>query len=102
DDYAALRAKHWVPIEQRKAQRVRICHTPTNDRVKGTVSLDCILPDLMDKGWPIEYVKIINTKHQGCLRIKASCDITFDSYWLGIQGSGLEAAAMGQPVIAGD
>ena len=102
DDYAALRAQHWVPVEQRPDKRVRICHSSTNDRVKGTVALDCILPDLIDKGWPISYVKIGNTKHERCLAIKASCDITFDSFWLGIQGSGLEAAAMGQPVIAGD
>src|SRR5574340_745955 len=32
----------------------------------------------------------------------ATCDILFDSFWLGIQGSGLEAAAMGLPVVAGD
>jgi hypothetical protein len=102
DDYAALRAQYWKPVEERKEKRVRICHSSTNDRVKGTIALDCILPDLMDKGWPIEYVKIGNTKHEKCLAIKASCDITFDSFWLGIQGSGLEAAAMGQPVIAGD
>jgi hypothetical protein len=102
DDYAALRARYWVPIEERKQQRIRICHSSTNDRVKGTVALDCILPDLMEKGWPIEYVKIVNTKHADCLRIKASCDITFDSFWLGIQGSGLEGAAMGQAIVAGD
>ncbi len=101
-DYAALRAKHWVPIEQRRERRIRICHSPTHDRVKGTIVLDCVLPDLMHKGWPIEYIKIVNTKHADCLRIKASCDITFDSFWLGIQGSGLEAGAMGQAVIAGD
>ena len=101
-DYRALREQHWQPIAQRKQPLVRICHTPTNDRVKGTIALDCILPDLMAKGWPIEYVKIVNTKHADCLRLKASCDITFDSFWLGIQGSGLEAGAMGQAVVAGD
>lgn len=101
-DYQALRARYWKPIAERKHPLVRICHSPTNDRVKGTIALDCILPDLMAKGWPIEYVKIVNVKHADCLRLKASCDITFDSFWLGIQGSGLEGAAMGHAVVAGD
>jgi hypothetical protein len=101
-DYAALRAKYWKPIAERAQPLVRICHTPTNERVKGTVALDCILPDLMREGWPIEYIKVMGKKHADCLKIKATCDITFDSFWLGIQGSGLEAGAMGQAVIAGD
>lgn len=101
-DYKALRAQHWVPIEQRKNQRLRICHSTTNERVKGSIALECMMSDLIDEGWPIEYIKILQTKHADCLRIKASCDITFDSFWLGIQGSGLEAGAMGQAVIAGD
>jgi len=101
-DYRDLKAAHWQPIEERKNKLVRICHSTTNDRVKGTVALDCTMFDLMAKGWPIEYIKITNTKHADCLKLKASCDITFDSFWLGIQGSGLEAGAMGQAVIAGD
>ena len=36
------------------------------------------------------------------LEQKALCDVFFDSFWLGIQGSGLEAGAMQIPVIAGD
>jgi len=40
--------------------------------------------------------------HDAALRMKADADLTFDSFWLGIQGSGLEAAAMGQMVVAGD
>ncbi len=101
-DYQALRAKHWKPIEERPQQRIRICHSTTNDRVKGTIQLDCVMQDLMAKGLPVEYFKIMNTKHAECLRLKASCDITFDSFWLGIQGSGLEGGAMGHAVIAGD
>lgn len=101
-DYAALRRKHWTPIEERPNKKVRICHSSTNFRVKGTIQLDIVMQDLMAKGLPVEYVRITNMKHADCLRLKASCDITFDSFWLGIQGSGLEAAAMGQAVIAGD
>lgn len=101
-DYRVLRAQHWIPVEERPNKRIRICHSPTNERVKGTTQLDYVMFELMQKGWPIEYIKIMGKKHAECLRIKATCDITFDSFWLGIQGSGLEASAMGQPVIAGD
>src|SRR6185437_5820042 len=101
-DYAALRAKYWVPVEERPNKRIRICHSPTNERVKGTTQLDFVMFELMQKGWPIEYIKVMGKKHAECLKIKATCDITFDSFWLGIQGSGIEASAMGQPVIAGD
>jgi glycosyltransferase involved in cell wall biosynthesis len=41
-------------------------------------------------------------RHGEALAMKADADLTFDSFWLGLQGSGLEAAAMGQMVIAGD
>ena len=101
-DYRALREALWVPVEERPSKRIRICHSPTNERVKGTVQMDCVIFELMQKGWPIEYFKVMGRKHQDCLKLKATCDITFDSFWLGIQGSGLEAGAMGQAVIAGD
>lgn len=101
-DYRALKRQYWRPVEERPSQKVRVCHSTTNDRVKGTTQLDIVMQDLMMKGLPVEYIKITNTKHGDCLRLKATCDITFDSFWLGIQGSGIEAAAMGQAVIAGD
>jgi glycosyltransferase involved in cell wall biosynthesis len=41
-------------------------------------------------------------QHGKALAMKADADLTFDSLWLGIQGSGLEAASMGQMVVAGD
>lgn len=102
EDYAALRARHFVPIADRKDQRFRLCHSPTHWRVKGTVALQSVVADLDAAGLPIELVMIQDMKHGDALVKKATCDATFDSFWLGIQGSGLEAAAMGQPVIAGD
>jgi hypothetical protein len=50
----------------------------------------------------VEPVLIENMEHGQALRVKASCDAVFDSFWLGMQGSGLEGAAMGKAVIAGD
>jgi hypothetical protein len=101
-DYASLRAMHFVPMEEREKKVFRLCHSPTHWRVKGTVALEHSVTDLQMAGLPIELIMIRDVKHGEALRIKATCDATFDSFWLGIQGSGLEAAAMGQPAIAGD
>ncbi len=50
----------------------------------------------MHQGIDIEPVLIENMEHGAALRLKASCDAVFDSFWLGMQGSGLEGAAMGK------
>jgi hypothetical protein len=47
-------------------------------------------------------VLIEGMTHAQSVATKATCDAVFDSFWLGIQCSGLEGAAMGLPVIAGD
>lgn len=101
-DYAELRRRHWVPREQRANGLWRVCHSPTVSSIKGTVPLEIAVADLRLDGVPIELVKISGKEHGEALRIKATCDFCFDSFWLGIQGSGLEAACMGQPVVAGD
>lgn len=107
---------HWLPIPvpvrdyynlaqnitRRATGVVRIAHSPTNWRIKGSVALQCAVQDLQAKGLPVELVEIKNVSHAVALAMKATCDFTFDSFWLGIQGSGLEGAAMGQAVVAGD
>src|SRR6185503_7456473 len=80
----------------------RIAHSATVRTYKGTAVLIRVCDALRAKGLPIELVLIEGMEHGAALRLKATCDATFDSFWLGLQGSGLEAAAMGQPVIAGD
>lgn len=101
-DYANLPEKHWTPVSERTNKCVRIAHSPTNARIKGTTALQYAVADLVLKGLKVELIMIEGKSHAEALAIKASCDITFDSFWLGIQGSGLEAAAMGQAVVAGD
>lgn len=117
---------HWLPIAVpvaryaamvpvRPANVFRIAHSATRDDYKGTRELVAAVDTLRAKGLPIELVLIGYRRrgkgitlephrrtHAEALRMKAACHVTFDSFWLGIQGSGLEAAAMGQPVLAGD
>ena len=108
--------KHWLPIpmpvddyqqiakeEKRESKTFRVAHSPTMRRIKGTQEFLRACDYLkMHEGIDIEPVLIEGMEHGEALRLKASCDAAFDSFWLGMQGSGLEAAAMGKPVLAGD
>lgn len=103
---------HWLPIAMpikdyeceapEFGKTFRLSHSPTVRANKGTDDLVAVVKSLQADGVPIELVMIENLKHGEAIRLKQTCHATFDSFWLGIQGSGLEAAAMGQMVIAGD
>lgn len=81
---------------------LRVSHSPTVRSYKGTEDLANCIKTLQAEGLQIELVLIENLKHGDAIKLKQTCHVTFDSFWLGIQGSGLEAACMGQMVIAGD
>jgi hypothetical protein len=84
------------------ARPFRIAHSPTKAAYKGSAAFMSAIQRLQARGLAVEPVLIERTTHAESLRLKATCDAVFDSFWLGIQGSGLEGAAMGLPVIAGD
>jgi hypothetical protein len=100
-DYVALadspEARSW-----RARRTYRIAHSPTNRAIKGTDAFLSAIATLREEGLDVEAVLIEGMEHGEALKLKATCDATFDSFWLGIQGAGLEAAAMGQAVLAGD
>lgn len=117
----------WLPIpvpvarygalvpKERKPGPFRIAHSATKEEYKGTRDLLDVVDELRKAGLAIE-VSLIGYKrdrrgrlqadhrtHAEALKLKARCDVTLDSlHWLGLQGSGIEAAAMGQPALAGD
>jgi hypothetical protein len=95
------RYRAMVPVVRRPGP-FRIAHSPTRADYKGTADLVAAVDTLRGKGLKIDLVMIQRQKHGKALEMKADCDLTFDSFWLGIQGSGLEAASMGQMVVAGD
>jgi hypothetical protein len=80
----------------------RVAHSPSKRDYKGTDAFLAVCAELKAKGLAIEPVLIEQESHRNALRLKATCDAAFDSFWLGIQCSGLEAGAMGLPVVAGD
>lgn len=107
--YRALRddVRHeakWKPLigKPTRTRPLVIGHSPTNTNYKGTDSLRAAVDALQKKGLPVRLELISNVTLREALRRKALCDVFFDSFWLGIQGSGLEAGSMEVPVIAGD
>lgn len=114
-----FKVKHWLPIPMpvadyqavrkdeapgpRKGRKFRVAHSPTRRSIKGTAEFLRACEYLtMHQGIEVEPVLIEGLEHGAALRLKASCDAVFDSFWLGMQGSGLEGGAMGMPVLAGD
>lgn len=91
--YQAVRAM----AKHKRGKVLRVCHSPSKRELKGTADflLAC-------EAAGVEPVLIEKKSHEESIRIKATCDVAFDSFWLGIQCSGVEAGAMGLPVIAGD
>lgn len=81
---------------------LRVAHSPSKPAKKGTDALLEAQTLLRARGIPIEVELLTGMSHGEVLRRKAACHVSFDSFWLGIQCSGLEGAAMGHPVIAGD
>lgn len=81
----------------------RVGHSPSVREKKGTDTFLRAIERLRRMGMKVRPVLIEDQTHAECLRIKAAeCDAFFDSFWLGMQCSGIEAGAMGIPVIAGD
>ncbi len=83
----------------------RIAHSPSKPHRKGTEDLELAVARLNARArgkFHVELLLTTGVSHAEALRAKATCDACFDSFWLGMQCSGLEAAAMGLPVVAGD
>lgn len=109
DRYRALRddVRHlaeWKPLKGKATTKrpLVIGHSPTNHSFKGTDTLRAVVEKLQKGGVPIKLEMISGVSLRESLRRKSLCDVVFDSFWLGLQGSGLEAGSMEIPVIAGD
>jgi hypothetical protein len=100
---ALYRRMRAAALRERGADgAVRIAHSPSKPKLKGTADLIAAVERLRAKGLKVQLDLTTGIPHAEALWRKASCDLMFDSFWLGIQVSGLEAAAMGMPVVAGD
>jgi glycosyltransferase involved in cell wall biosynthesis len=89
-------------VRQEENKRLRIVHSPTNRRAKGT---ELILPviERIRKARDVEFVLIEGKPHHEVLAIKATCDLAIEQVGnMGGTGYGrnsLETLAMGIPTI---
>jgi hypothetical protein len=98
------REMQWEPLvgPATPARPFVVAHTPTNMRIKGTDVFRRVMQTLRDRKVPVASRLIHGVSLREAIARQAASDATFDSFWLGIQGSGLQAAAMEMPVVAGD
>ena len=75
---------------------LRVAHSPTNRALKGT---DRFILDVEKAGLIADVIEWTNW--ETCLRRKASADLFYDQFHCGYGLSGIEAMAMGIPVIGG-
>lgn len=80
----------------------KIAHSPTKRSNKGTAIFLKAIEALKKKEYQIEAILIEKKSHKEALEMKVKADACFDSFWLGMQMSGLESACFEQPVLAGD
>jgi glycosyltransferase involved in cell wall biosynthesis len=102
----------WIPapieIEDLSAYRgardpdapIRIGHCPTVRTAKGTDAFLAAIDELKQR-YPIELVLVEGRSWRDCLKIKGTFDLLFDQLTFGFGGNGLEAFAMGIPVVSG-
>lgn len=85
---------------RRKQRRIRIGHSPTNRRAKGTAEILAALNNLAHR-YDIEVDVIEQVSWAGCLSRKAHCDIFIDQITTGYGNNAVEAMAMRIPVVSG-
>jgi len=90
-----------LPKPKRDPNKVRVCHAPTDRKQKGTQIFLKVMKEIEEKHPEVETVLIEKTPWRECLKIKSTCDITFDQISpYGLYGcSGIESMALGQPVV---
>jgi len=92
-NYSTIEPKYSISVKG----KLKILHTPTNERVKGTKIIEKAMSKYKRY---VEYTKIINTSHKNTLMAIANCDIYLDQIIIGMYGVGsLEAMVLGKPVI---
>lgn len=92
DYFTTLKLKNYKPSE-----KIRIAHSPTNRTYKNTDLVIQICNEIQD----VELVLIEKMTNAESLRLRSTCDITFDQMHLCYGNSGLEGMCFGQPTIVG-
>jgi glycosyltransferase involved in cell wall biosynthesis len=86
------------------AVKVRILHSPSSPVAKGSLAIEKAIGNLIAKGHPIDFVRLIGVPNAAVLEELSRCDFTVDQLYSDtpMAAFAAEAAAMGVPsVVAG-
>lgn len=90
-------------LAPRKTDSVRLLHSPSNPRVKGTDEILDVVERLRLKGHSIELVKIQGMPNETVLQEIARCDFVVDQLYADtpLAAFATEAAVLGKPAVVG-
>lgn len=86
---------------EKKNGSIKIVHAPSMPECKGTMIFRELIDKFKAKGYPIEYVELINRANIEVLEELASCDFVLDELYSDTTLAGLatEAAFFGKPTL---
>jgi hypothetical protein len=90
-------------VTGKKNEKVKIVHSPTNRKFKGTEKILKVMDELKNES-DFEFILLENMERQKVLEIKSGCDIAIDQVGGELGGSGygrnsLETLSMGIPAV---
>lgn len=90
-------------IQRTEFENVRILHSPSNPRVKGTNTIREVIQKLKDLGYPIEYIEVMNQSNHVVLKEIFECDFVIDQLYSDspLATFATEAAFLGKPAVIG-
>lgn len=87
-------------FRERRNRRLKICHSPSQRRAKGTEKIISTVREL-ERVYPVELVLIEDLLHNKAIELLSSCDIAIDQLGeLGYGISSLETLSMGIPTCS--
>lgn len=83
------------------SEKIRLLHSPSNPKVKGTAIIERAIESMMQRGLPIEWIKITDLSNSQVLDEIQRCDLVVDQLYSDTPMAGLatEAAQFGKPTI---
>ncbi len=84
-------------------QKVRILHIPSHPAAKGSPEIRCAIASLEKKGFPIEFVELVDRTHAEVISEIHGCDFVVDQIYSDtpMAGFATEAAACGKAAVVG-
>lgn len=95
--------KNKEEIIEEERTKIRILHSPSSPIIKGTFEIEESISNLKEKGYEIDYIKILNKSNAEVIEEIKQCDFVVDQKYSDtpLAGFATEAAFFGKPSIVG-